>query len=524
MTRVAARFAATLATFALVFTPVVATADTDDDSASIAELELQIAQLSTERDAAVQASGVATEEYLRAQEALDDASGEAQQAKEDADEAARTLDEARYSLGSVAQQIYQGNTSLASITPFLTGEDFADSLHATAQLDKLGDTRSTTVEEFRALELIAETLSARAEEAVAREYEAMADLEEKAAAAQEAADEADSRLAAAEEQRDDLIAQLAAARQVAEEEERARQDQLEAERQERASLAAAESALNPSEEALTAASSTSTELTSRDQDRTSPTTATEGQSSASSGETSAAETSAAETSAAKTSAAPTSASPTTSATSSEPSYTVKSASGTYYAVSAVNVRSGPGTNYSKVGSLSYHEVVSITGTANGWYRIGDGKWVSGTYLQAGTPPAEESSSQTQQSSGSSSSSSVEAAVQYALAQVGDAYVWAGNGPDAWDCSGLTSAAFRQVGISIGRSASSQYSAGTKVPLSQAQRGDLLFWSSNGTQSGIYHVAIYLGNGQKVHAKSPQYGVQLDSVYYSNIMPYAVRLG
>lgn len=522
MTRLTARCVAAVAAIAFVLTPSIASAEPDDDSASIAQLELQIAQLATERDAAQLASGVATEEYLRAQEALDAASGEAQQAKEAAQKAAETLNEARYALGSVAQQIYQGNTSLASIAPFLSGGDFADSLHATAQLDNVGDSRSAAVEQFRALELIAQTLSERAEDAVAREYDAMADLENKAAAAQSAAAEAEAALADAEQQRDSLIAQLAAARKVTEEEERTRQDQLDAQREERASQAAQQAALNPSAEALATASQSnsesSTTLTSRDEDRTSPTTApTEGQSSTTTPATTA------PTTAAPTTAAPTTSTPTTAP--EQPAYTVQAASGQYYAVSAVNVRSGPGTNYSKVGSLAYHEVVSVTGTANGWYRIGDGKWVSGTYLTAGTPPtASTGGTSSSGSSGGSSGASVEAAVQFALAQVGDAYVWAGNGPDAWDCSGLTAAAFRQIGVSLPRSAASQYSAGTKVALNQAQRGDLIFWSSNGAQSGIYHVAIYLGNGQKVHARSEAYGVLADSVYYSNIMPYAVRVG
>ncbi|MDO5494658.1 MAG: C40 family peptidase, partial [bacterium] len=122
------------------------------------------------------------------------------------------------------------------------------------------------------------------------------------------------------------------------------------------------------------------------------------------------------------------------------------------------------------------------------------------------------------------SGQVESAIAFAMSQVGKPYVYGANGPNAWDCSSLTQAAFRQLGIGLGRSSRSQYLNGTQVPLSQARRGDLMFWSSNGQQSGIYHVAIYLGDGMKVHARSPGWGVQHDRVYYANIMPNVVRLG
>lgn len=109
------------------------------------------------------------------------------------------------------------------------------------------------------------------------------------------------------------------------------------------------------------------------------------------------------------------------------------------------------------------------------------------------------------------SSGIAAVINFAKAQLGDPYVWAGAGPNSWDCSGLTMMAFRQIGINLPHYAASQYTMGTPVPVSQAQPGDLYFWSSNGTVAGIHHVAIALGNGAFIEA--PRTGA---NVRYNNV--------
>jgi cell wall-associated NlpC family hydrolase len=111
-----------------------------------------------------------------------------------------------------------------------------------------------------------------------------------------------------------------------------------------------------------------------------------------------------------------------------------------------------------------------------------------------------------------------AAVSYALAQVGDAYVYGAAGPDAFDCSGLTMMAWAQAGVSLPHSSSGQMGSGTPVSQSQLQPGDLVFY-----YSPVSHVGIYIGNGQIVHAANPSTGVQITGV---NTMPFsgAVRPG
>jgi cell wall-associated NlpC family hydrolase len=111
-----------------------------------------------------------------------------------------------------------------------------------------------------------------------------------------------------------------------------------------------------------------------------------------------------------------------------------------------------------------------------------------------------------------------AAVSYAMAQVGDAYVYGAAGPDAYDCSGLTMASWAQAGVALPHSSSAQYSSGPQVPASALQPGDLVFY-----YSPISHVGMYIGNGMIVHAANPSTGVQVAGLYS---MPFsgAVRPG
>jgi cell wall-associated NlpC family hydrolase len=107
---------------------------------------------------------------------------------------------------------------------------------------------------------------------------------------------------------------------------------------------------------------------------------------------------------------------------------------------------------------------------------------------------------------------VGAAINYAMAQVGDAYVYGAAGPDAFDCSGLTMMAWQAAGVSLPHSSSAQMSMGTPVASSDLQPGDLVFY-----YSPVSHVGIYIGNGQIVDAANPGTGVRVAGVFS---MPYS----
>ncbi|MFC5666443.1 transglycosylase family protein [Kitasatospora misakiensis] len=107
--------------------------------------------------------------------------------------------------------------------------------------------------------------------------------------------------------------------------------------------------------------------------------------------------------------------------------------------------------------------------------------------------------------------SMAAAVAFAQSKVGQAYVYGGTGNGGWDCSGLTQAALRAAGISVPRVAADQAAASTHVSLDALKAGDLLFWSNNGQDSGVYHVALYTGDGKYIEAANPSVGVRVQTV-------------
>ena len=108
-----------------------------------------------------------------------------------------------------------------------------------------------------------------------------------------------------------------------------------------------------------------------------------------------------------------------------------------------------------------------------------------------------------------SSSAAQVAVDTALAQVGDPYVYGATGPNSFDCSGLTSFSYKAAGISIPRTSKAQSTFGTPVAKANLQPGDLVFF-----YSPVSHVGMYIGNGQMVHASTagkPVAVVNLDSM-------------
>ncbi|MFD2092836.1 C40 family peptidase, partial [Blastococcus deserti] len=99
-----------------------------------------------------------------------------------------------------------------------------------------------------------------------------------------------------------------------------------------------------------------------------------------------------------------------------------------------------------------------------------------------------------------------AAIAAALAQVGDRYEHAASGPDAFDCSGLTSYAYAAAGIALPHSSRAQSSLGTRVSRAELQPGDLVFF-----YDPISHVGLYVGNGMMVHARTYGSPVAVTSV-------------
>ncbi|MGV9645773.1 NlpC/P60 family protein [Streptomyces sp. NPDC003514] len=102
----------------------------------------------------------------------------------------------------------------------------------------------------------------------------------------------------------------------------------------------------------------------------------------------------------------------------------------------------------------------------------------------------------------------EKALSFARTQIGKPYVWGATGPDSYDCSGLTQAAWKAAGVDIPRVTYDQVNAGTTVPVSSAQPGDLVFFYDD-----VTHVGLYIGNGMMIHAPKPGAYVREESIYY-----------
>jgi cell wall-associated NlpC family hydrolase len=115
------------------------------------------------------------------------------------------------------------------------------------------------------------------------------------------------------------------------------------------------------------------------------------------------------------------------------------------------------------------------------------------------------------------------AVTFALSQVGKPYVYGGTGPYGYDCSGLALASWLAAGVHLPRTAAAQYYAGSHVPLSQVEPGDLIFWASDPSDpSTIYHVAISLGGDRTVQATETGQTVQVVSLWGPGLVPLATR--
>ena len=116
------------------------------------------------------------------------------------------------------------------------------------------------------------------------------------------------------------------------------------------------------------------------------------------------------------------------------------------------------------------------------------------------------------------------AVKAARDQIGMPYVTGGDSPSegGFDCSGLTSYAWKQAGVTIPRTSSAQYAWTERITKVELQPGDLVFYSSSKSASNITHVALYAGDGKLVQAHKPGVALSeddLDSYWVSNRVGY-----
>lgn len=114
-------------------------------------------------------------------------------------------------------------------------------------------------------------------------------------------------------------------------------------------------------------------------------------------------------------------------------------------------------------------------------------------------------------------------VKQAAKEIGKPYVWGATGPSSFDCSGLTQYTYKHaIGKVLPRTTYTQVNLGTRVSMKNLKKGDLLFW---GPKNAPYHVGIYAGNGQYIHAPQPGQNVRkqaLSSYFYPSVAKRIIK--
>ena len=414
-------------------------------STSIASLEAQLAQESSNLEDAQIKAQVANEDYLTAVDELNTATKDAQTAQTNADAAASSTATARSDLGSIVVQTYQeSGNPLDPLTPYLTSESLADLADADVALTRAGEKNNAKVQNVEALEAVATSMQTIADQKVTAKEAAKTSAATAKSDAEAAANDAQNAVTTTRTNRQNLIVQLAAQRNTTVELETKYQNQVEAERKAREEAAAQAAAKAASEKAAADLAQKQAE---------------------------------------QAAAQPQESAPAPQEQSSQPSPSPQSSA------------QEPATTSQPEPEAAEEEEAA----------------------PAPAPAPEPAPAPSH--SGSAASTAINAAMGY----LGTPYVWAGESAAGLDCSGLTMVSYAAAGVELTHSSRVQYGEGSLVPLDAAQPGDLVFWSSDGSQSGIYHVAIYLGDDTMIEAPTFGMTVRVTSMRYSGVMPYAVRL-
>lgn len=181
----------------------------------------------------------------------------------------------------------------------------------------------------------------------------------------------------------------------------------------------------------------------------------------------------------------------------------------------LNVRAEKSTEAAVLSQVGNSEAFTVNSVADGWVEISMDDsvgYISQDYVTlAQALPTAKTIEQVKYGDGVSDVRA--SVVSYALQFVGNRYVWGGTSLEKGvDCSGFTMRILGKYGISLPHSSRAQPSYGTKISASEAKPGDLFFYGSG---RSISHVAIYIGNGQIVHASNKRDGIKVSNAYYRN---------
>lgn len=512
----ARRIVATVLTSTLFITAplaVPAFADPEDTASelaravrSLAELDTAIAELETQQQAATEAMLAAGEEYVIAVEEYQQATDYADQTAEQAQVAGERAQQSRRFVARIAREASRGSNALDALGAFFLSDGLEDLVAETEALNKVDAKTDEKLQQFQADKLVSDILQRKALEATqeAREKRDAANSALKTAQQLEAQAEENTRKA--EEQRTQLVAEAAAARQASIEEEEQRQAELAAQRNEAQRQAALDRIARQEEQAR----NDNVEVDEVPRPSETPVQAAP--------EASEPEAPAPAEPSAEPEATPvadpepepsrTTASPRPTATSDpdpepepEPTRTTASPTPTPTPTRTPTPTPTPTPTRTPTPTPTKDPAPKPTTPSSDPNGLGKGISVG-------------------------SASKGNAAIAEAKKHLGKPYLLGASGPGSFDCSGLTSVAWSAAGVSITRTSRSQYKRVLKISLSNIRPGDLLFWgtsASNNNADSIYHVAMYIGNGQMIEAVSPGKPLAISNVRYnSGLMPFAGR--
>lgn len=188
------------------------------------------------------------------------------------------------------------------------------------------------------------------------------------------------------------------------------------------------------------------------------------------------------------------------------------------------VREQPNTECTIITMMPEGEELEVIEELDGWVKINvdsDEGYVSADYVDISVE-LKKAMTMTEVRYGQGVSDVRVSLVQYATQFVGNPYVWGGTSlTRGADCSGFVLSVFANYGVYLPHSAAAQSGYGTRISASEARPGDLFFYSNG---SRINHVAIYIGNGQVVHASSPKTGIKISGAYYRTPVKVVRLLG
>lgn len=177
------------------------------------------------------------------------------------------------------------------------------------------------------------------------------------------------------------------------------------------------------------------------------------------------------------------------------------------------VREQPTKDSAIVSMVANEEELEVVAIKDGWAQVvldADKGWISMDYATV-SKQLKKASTITELKYGSGVSDVRVSLVQFALQYVGNRYVWGGTSlTKGIDCSGFTMRVYEHFGIGLPHYSGAQAGRGKRISSSSAKPGDLFFYGKGGK---INHVAIYIGNGQIVHASSPTTGIKVSGAFY-----------